>query len=170
MRDNRFSNSASAPVGSSRANAAAKTSATEDDDARLLSLEVQFNGLLTELTAALGASNESVSYPDRQTLAQNILPASGDAESNCEAKTKQIEAILARLYPIELGIMQTPACTMAGLGVKARHAAYVMSEHWEAPADQIDWEAQVARLLIEAICRLVNIQLPNCAAVVDVQP
>jgi hypothetical protein len=36
---------------------------------------------------------------------------------------KQAEAILARLYPIEQAIMQTRARTIAGLGVKARHAA-----------------------------------------------
>jgi hypothetical protein len=64
--------------------------------------------------------------------------------------------ILARLQPIERAIMQTPVYTITGLGVKARHAAYVMSKYWEAPADQIDCDEQVVRLLIEAICKLAT--------------
>ena len=34
-----------------------------------------------------------------------------------------LEAALGRLEPIELAIMATPARTISGLGVKARHAA-----------------------------------------------
>jgi hypothetical protein len=56
-----------------------------------------------------------------------------------EALTKEVEATLARLAPIERAIMEMPACTIAGLGVKARHAAYVLSQYWEAP---IDWDAR----------------------------
>jgi hypothetical protein len=76
------------------------------------------------------------------------------------ADTKQIEALLERLYPIERAIMQTPARTIAGLGVKARHAAHVLSQHWEAPIDRIDWDAQAMRLLIEAICDFAHTPLP----------
>jgi hypothetical protein len=152
MRDNRSSNNGNSPVGSLLSNAAAKTLATEDDDTRLLSLEVQFNGLITELIAAQKASDETAIYPNKQSLVQDSMPTGVDAESD-SARTRLIEAILARLYPIERAIMQTPACTIAGLGVKARHAAYVMSQYWEAPVDQIDWDAQVMRLLIEAAWR-----------------
>jgi hypothetical protein len=56
--------------------------------------------------------------------------------------------------------MATPACTIAGLGVKARHAAYVMSQYWEEPISQIDWEAQAVRLLIEAVCDVARTPLP----------
>jgi hypothetical protein len=45
----------------------------------------------------------------------------------------ELEAMLGRLEPIELAIMATPAQSVAGLGVKARHAAYAMSEYWNAP-------------------------------------
>jgi hypothetical protein len=71
-----------------------------------------------------------------------------------EAFTTRAETILADLYPIERAIMQTPAYTIGGLGVKARHAAYVVSHYWEAPVDHIDWDARVIRLPIEAICKL----------------
>jgi hypothetical protein len=57
---------------------------------------------------------------------------------------------LARLDPIEQAVMATPARTIAGLGMKAPHAAYVVSHYWEAPSDRIDWNARAIRLLIEA--------------------
>jgi hypothetical protein len=63
-------------------------------------------------------------------------------------------SILANLDPIERAITQTPAYTIGGLRVKARHAAYVVEHYWEAPVDKIDWDARVVRLLIEAICKL----------------
>src|ERR1700704_3193001 len=47
----------------------------------------------------------------------------------------------------EQAIMQTRARTIAGLGVKARHAAYVMSHYWEEPIDKINWEAQAMIIL-----------------------
>jgi hypothetical protein len=67
--------------------------------------------------------------------------------------------ILARLYPIERAIMAAPAYSIVGLGVKARHAAYVMSQYWEEPTDKIDWEAQAIRLLIEAVCDVARTPL-----------
>jgi hypothetical protein len=70
--------------------------------------------------------------------------------------TQRIESILARLYPIEQAIMRTPACTIAALGVKARHAAYVLSQYWEAPIDRIDWDARAVRLPIEAVCDVAH--------------
>jgi hypothetical protein len=70
--------------------------------------------------------------------------------------------MLGRLEPIERAILATPARTVAGLGVKARHAAYVMSEYWDAPIDEIDWDARAVRLLIEAVCESAGLSLPFC--------
>ncbi|MGJ5084427.1 hypothetical protein ACQR06_02755 [Bradyrhizobium sp. HKCCYLRH1065] len=72
---------------------------------------------------------------------------------------EQIESMLAGVAPVQEAIMATPARTVAGLGVKARHAAYVMSRFWEAPIDQIDLEDRAIRLLIEAICAMANMPL-----------
>jgi len=152
MRDNWSSDTANAPVGTSHSSAAATTLAREDDVC-LLALEAQFNGLIKELMDAQKANDESDSY-----------------DSDPEGRTKHMEAILARLHPIERAIMQTPVCSITGLGVKARHAAYVMSQYWEAPADQIDWDEQVVRLLIEAICKLANVPLPSCETVTEASP
>jgi len=70
-----------------------------------------------------------------------------------------IESMLVSVEPIEQAIMAIPARTIAGLGVKARHAAYVISEYWDAPIDQIDWDARAVRSLIEAVCDLASISV-----------
>jgi hypothetical protein len=128
------------------ANASQVTSDRAGDDSALLALERQFNELSADLLAVKGA-NEML-------RASSIPQLYGNG-----ADTKQVEAILERLYPIERGIMQTPACTRIGLGVKARHAAHVLSHHWEAAIDAIDWEGQAVRLLIEAVCDFADTPL-----------
>src|ERR1700716_4554740 len=56
-----------------------------------------------------------------------------------------------RTPKMEVGLTAAPPAmtfrdsTVAGLGVKARHAAYAVSEHWEAPIDRINWDAQAVR-------------------------
>lgn len=57
----------------------------------------------------------------------------------------------ARLEPIERAIMATPVQTVVGLGVKARHAAYVISEYWAEPLEKADWDRRTVRLLIDAV-------------------
>jgi hypothetical protein len=47
--------------------------------------------------------------------------------------------------------MATPAETVVGLGVKARHVAYVISEYWAEPLEKADWDRRAVRLLIEAV-------------------
>jgi hypothetical protein len=105
-----------------------------NNDAALLSLE-------KKLVAIAGELNHNVNR------CEQLLD---------EARTKDDENALSRLAPIERAIMETPAYTIAGLGVKARHAAHVLSEYWEVPIDQIDWEARTVRLLIEAICEVAG--------------
>jgi len=97
---------------------------------------------------------------DAQECEQSTGETRLEEHASDEAVTCRIEPVLARLYPIERAIMRTRASTIAGLGVKARHAAYVMSQYWEDPIDQIDWEAQAARRLIEAVCDVARMPLP----------
>ena len=82
-------------------------------------------------------------------------PASPDDDLNL------IESMLVSLEPIEQAIMAIPARTIAGLGVKARHAAHVLSEHWDAPIDQMDWDARAVRFLIDAVCSLAARHYPS---------
>lgn len=84
--------------------------------------------------------------------------------SSSEEHVEQIEAMLGRLEPIERAIMATPALTLLGLGVKARHAAYVMSEYWDSSIDRADWNARAMRLLIEAVCETAGAPLPFSGA------
>lgn len=101
-------------------------------------------------TIALGRQFEEIATKVRK------LYNSASANDRVEV----VEAMLGRLEPIERAIMATPARTVAGLGVKARHAAYVMSEYWDAPIDKIDWDARAVRLLIEAVCESAGLTLP----------
>jgi NDP-sugar pyrophosphorylase family protein len=133
------------------------TSPTAHDDAPLLMLEAQFNALTAELTTAQRANRESC--PDQRSFVQHGVWTDIDAPTDHEARTRQVEAILARLDPIEQAIMATPARTIAGLGVKARHAAYVTSQYWSEPIDKIDWEARAVQLLIEAVCNVAHVPL-----------
>jgi hypothetical protein len=102
----------------------------------LVAFENQFLALITELDR------------DGENLKQSD-----------EYLTARDEALLARLDPVERAIMGTPAYTMTGLSVKARHLAYVLSEYWEAPIDQIGWEGRAVRLLVEAICNVASTPL-----------
>ena len=109
------------------------------NDRTLLALEAELMGLLEELAS----------------IRTRGVAAIG------EAKGSEVEAILRRLYPVEDAIMMTPAHTVVGLGVKARHTAHVMSEYWDKSLDQIDWHAKAVRLLIEAVCDVAG--APNSA-------
>jgi len=129
-----------------------------NDDSALLTLERQFNEVAAALFAVQRARDELAacrvsrsSEPRREPLRR---------EYSEEAGIREVETILAQLDPIERAIMATPARTITGLGVKARHAAHVMSQYWEEPVDEIDWEAKAVRLLIEAVCEVARMPLP----------
>jgi hypothetical protein len=140
-----------------------KASAAEADrtekpagsDGALRALAEQLDALLAELAAVQGLGDGL----NIDALRRGPRPE-GTATEGCDKGTGQIEALLARLYPIELAIMATPARTITDLGVKARHAAYVTSEQWDAPINQLDWHARTVRLLIEAICNFADTSLP----------
>jgi hypothetical protein len=130
-----------------------------DDDGGLLALEAQLDDLIAQLIAAHKEHGELIASSDQLAAVPDSAGRSTESVSVSEAQTKRVEAILARLYPIERAIMVAPAYTVIGLGVKARHAAYVMSQYWEEPTDKIDWEAQTIRLLIEAISEVAGTSL-----------
>jgi hypothetical protein len=135
-----------------------RSTATGDDE-DLLALEAQLDDLVTQLLAAQKASGELVARSDQLPAVPDGTGGGTESVSLSEVQTKHVEAILERLYPIERAIMAAPAHTIIGLGVKARHAAYVMSQYWEEPTDKIDWEAQIIRLLIEAVCYVARTPL-----------
>jgi hypothetical protein len=134
----------------------ASVAAAPGDDAVLVALERQFSTVAAELLGVL-----RIHEAGRGTAS----PANSGAtrarqQAEDEAMTERIEAILWRLEPIERAIMEAPARTLVGLGVKARHAAHVVSQYWEQPIDQADWESRAVRLLIEAVCKVAGAPLP----------
>jgi hypothetical protein len=120
-----------------------------EDDFALVQLDTTFVTLLSEISAL----EPERSYGRGRRDAENV-------RSDEASRTQKIESVLARLEPVERAIMATPARTIVGLGVKARHAAYVVSEHWDSPIEQIDWDARAVRLLIEAVCKIAGVRLP----------
>ncbi|MGC2774806.1 MAG: hypothetical protein WA418_04125 [Bradyrhizobium sp.] len=136
--------------------------ASSASDAALITLELQFKAISAELLSLEQLRGDRTRCHDSAIGAPGQLLKKPSSRANAcdEAITRQIEMVLTRLDPIERAIMQTQACTIAGLGVKARHAAYVMSQWWEHPIDQIGWDARAVRLLIEAVCHVARTPLP----------
>lgn len=132
-----------------------RTKGPAGSDGALLALAEQLDALLAEMAAVQGLRDGL----NIDALRRGPQPE-GPAAEGYDTGTRQIEALLARLYPIELAIMATPARTIADLGVKARHAAYVISEQWDVPINQLDWHARTVRLLIEAVCNFADTSLP----------
>jgi hypothetical protein len=82
-----------------------------------------------------------------------------NGETAINPSAERIEAILALLDPIERAIMTTPAASVVGLGVKARHAAHVLSHYWIDSANTLDWDVRAVRLLIESTCSVAGVGL-----------
>jgi hypothetical protein len=129
---------------------------TLQDDSPLLELDKQLTDLMSEILAVEREYKERVHSRSTAMDGRHSVHVQSDEE----ATTQQIESVLSRLEQIERNIMLTSAHTIVGLGVKARHAASVTSEYWNAPIDRIDWDAQAVRLLIEAVCRFSQMPLP----------
>lgn len=133
----------------------------DEYDTVLLELDRHFHALAAELHALCHVCNDgSITCSGERPPQQESVQQHIREHRYGDATTGRAEAILSRLDPIERAIMAIPARTMAGLGVKARHAAYVMSQYWEAPIDHIDWDAQAVRHLIEAVCDVARTPLP----------
>jgi hypothetical protein len=72
----------------------------------------------------------------------------------------RLESLLASMEPIEREIMALPARTMAGLAVKARLAAHIVSNYWDVPLERLDLDARAFRLLVDAVCAVAGVSLP----------
>jgi|SRR5664279_5325295 len=130
-----------------------KQGATEVDlDAALVALGRKFEALSAELAALQRTEVDTHSSVD--SLGENLK-----GEVIVSSSDERIEAVLTLLYPIERAIMATPAMTVVGLGVKARHAAHVLSHYWTDSPERLDWDAQTVRLLIESTCTVAGIGL-----------
>jgi len=114
---------------------ASRTTRQRGDDAELLALGRQFDVALANFLflSMCGAGD-------------------GDAVG-------RIEAALSDMEPIERAILAIPADSIAGVAVKARVAAHVVSNYWDVPLDRLDLHARAFRLLIEAVCSVAGVSL-----------
>jgi hypothetical protein len=119
-----------------------------DPDAILVALGRKFEALSAEIAA--------LQREDIGTLAP-AAPRGEQGKAMISAADERIEAVLAILDPIERAIMATPAMTIVGLGVKARHAAQVLSHYWTDSPERLDWDARTVRLLIESMCTVAGV-------------
>jgi hypothetical protein len=125
-----------------------------DPDAVLVALGRKFEALSAEL-ATLQNEEEALASSDRR-----VERSEGRAMIN--PLIERIEGVLRLLDPIERAIMAVPATTVVGLGVKARHAAQVLSNYWTDTPERLDWDARAVRLLIESTCNVAGVDfLPS---------
>jgi hypothetical protein len=117
-------------------------SMAEPNDHALFALERQFNAIAAEMIAY-----------ERESA----LNARGSDGAPLSA---ELEAILDRLDPIGSAIMATPARSVVGLAVKARHVAYLVSHYWSEPIERMDLHRRAVRLLIEQVCQFAGVPLP----------
>lgn len=121
-----------------------------DPDAVLVALGRKFEALSAELaTLQMEEDALSSSRQGEEATGQEIINPS----------LERIEAVLTLLDPIERAIMAVPARTVVGLGVKARHAAHVLSNYWTDAPERLDWDARTVRLLIESTCNVAGVGL-----------
>lgn len=118
-------------------------------DAVLVALGRSFEALSAELASLQQQDEHAAACCDAQThLAAVVAPG-----------VERIEAVLSSLAPIERAIMAIPATTVVGLGVKARHAAHVLSNYWMDAPESLDWDARTVRHLIESACSVAGVKL-----------
>jgi hypothetical protein len=123
-----------------------------DPDAMLVELGRKFEALSGELAALLREEVDSIAPVDSRGERLEHGATGGSS-------TERVEAVLRLLDPIERSIMAIPAVTVVGLGVKARHAAHVLSHYWTDSPDRLDWDARTVRLLIESACTVAGVGL-----------
>lgn len=131
-----------------------------DPDAVLVALGHRFEALAAEL-ATLQTEDEPLpmAAAGDRSLAASVVDPSFIDTSFVDPSLERIEAILSALDPIERAIMAIPATTVVGLGVKARHAAHVLSNYWADAPEQLDWHAKTVRLLIESTCAVAGVRV-----------
>jgi hypothetical protein len=121
------------------------------------------DGALVELGRKFDALSAELATLHREEVDAIAIVASRGGhlkhDAMTSAWTERIEAVLTLLDPIERSIVAIPAVTAAGLGVKARHAAHVLSHYWTVSPERLDWHARTVRLLIESTCTVAGVGL-----------
>lgn len=72
---------------------------------------------------------------------------------------EKLEALHRRIEPLAIEIRETQ--TLAGLRTKAIDAVQGTQQLWKSPHDDLDWDEQALRSLIEAVCVLSRLDVPK---------
>lgn len=126
-----------------------------DTDAELAALGQEFEALSAKLAELVVLQRQEVVAPNRAVQRGERLNGEGMISPSAE----RIEALLKLLEPIERAIIAVPAVSVVGLGVKARHAAHVLSHYWTDSPERLDWDARAVRRLIESTCTVAGVAL-----------
>jgi hypothetical protein len=126
-----------------------------DTDAELAALGQEFEALSAKLAELVVLQRQEVVALNRVVQRSERLNGEGMISPSVE----RIEALLKLLEPIERAIIAMPAVSVVGLGVKARHAAHVLSHYWTDSPERLDWDAQAVRRLIESTCTVAGVAL-----------
>jgi hypothetical protein len=124
-------------------------------DAELAALGQEFEALSAKLAELVVLQRQEVVALNRVVQRSERLNGEGMISPSVE----RIEALLKLLEPIERAIIAMPAVSVVGLGVKARHAAHVLSHYWTDSPERLDWDAQAVRRLIESTCTVAGVAL-----------
>jgi hypothetical protein len=82
-------------------------------------------------------------------------------EQNVEALFQKLESVNWQIDPIAREIRDTPAQTIAGLRAKAIDAIFLSWQLWEKSTPDLDWEQRALRSLLEAVCTLTGLDIPE---------
>jgi hypothetical protein len=82
-------------------------------------------------------------------------------EQNVDALFEKLESVNWQIDPIAREIRDTPALTTAGLRAKAIDAVFLSRQLWEKSARDLDWDQSALRSLLEAVCTLTGLDIPE---------
>jgi hypothetical protein len=96
------------------------------------------------------------------TEARSIVAELGKAfeETGADKADEIFEPLGKEVDAIVRKIMERPAHTIAGLRAKAIMAMHVSNELWFEPENDLDWDKQAGRSLIEAVCAVTGLDVP----------
>jgi hypothetical protein len=97
------------------------------------------------------------SFPEETYLAE---AEKADAETGADIANEKYEPLQARIFDIKERLARLLARPLVGLRAKAVLAINEHDDLWKEPAEDLDWDKQVTRALIEAVCAVTGVGVP----------
>ena len=162
---------------------AASTLGADNPDAELLALSAQIEGLLPAMAEANAAYNEAWQLSQDEAFRRlgldpdncyegTSLPVGAKGkpwfetwqktwkEYGADTLSERLNAIDERADSLHAAMRNLPIKTLSGVAAMARITAMLyLSNYWSEPEDDLDWEPQMVRHLIESICAAAGVSL-----------